>query len=256
MTDRPPFTDRFRLTGKGAVVTGGSRGIGRAIALGLAGAGADVMIASRDGARCDEVAAEARQLGVRSLGVPCDVAKEEDLVRLFERAATELPGVNVLVHCAGLSATSYASDVNIHELQRMMDVHYLAGVRAAQLAYPHLKPEGGAVLFVGSVWGLGGATGSLAYGAAKAALTHAVKVLALEWARDGIRVNGLAPGFVDTDMTRSVPDGAKQKLLGRVPLRRWAEPEEMAGPAVFLCSDAASYVTGHVLVADGGERAR
>jgi 3-oxoacyl-[acyl-carrier protein] reductase len=109
---------------------------------------------------------------------------------------------------------------------------------------------------VTSVWGLGGASGTLAYGVAKAGLAHAVKVLALEWTAKKVRVNGLAPGLVTTDMTAELPERAKDKLVSRIPMRRPATPEEMAGPALFLVSDAASYVTGQVLVADGGERAR
>ncbi len=239
------------MDGKRAVVTGGSRGIGRAIAEALAAAGAHVVVSSRSAEAC---AAVARAIGGDA--VACDVANLGQVDALFERVA-DLGGCDVFVSAAGLASSAPAAQVPASELRRMMDLHFVGATRGAQCAAAQMRARGGgAVLFVTSVWGLGGQPSTLAYGAAKAALAHAVKVLAVEWARDGIRVNGLAPGFVDTDMTAGLPGPLRDKLLSRVPLRRAARPEEMAGPALFLCSDAASYVTGHVLVADGGERAR
>jgi NAD(P)-dependent dehydrogenase (short-subunit alcohol dehydrogenase family) len=162
----------------------------------------------------------------------------------------------VLVHAAGASSVGFAADTPTAELERMMRLHYVAAVRAAQLARERMLGRGGAVLFVSSVWGLGGQPASLAYGAAKAALAQAVKVLAIEWARDGIRVNGLAPGLVETAMTEAMSPDVHAKLVSRIPMRRAATPEEMSGAALLLCSDAASYLTGQTIVVDGGERAR
>jgi NAD(P)-dependent dehydrogenase (short-subunit alcohol dehydrogenase family) len=252
------LAERFRLTDKNAVVTGGTRGIGRAIALGLAETGANVVVASRDAASCAETARAIAHVGPRGIGVCCDVSKEDDVAMLFDRTAADLGGADVLVHCAGLSGAGKASsDVSRADLVRMLDVHLLGGITAAQLAAAQMEHRGGgAILLVTSVWGLGGASRTLDYGVAKAALAHAVRVLAIEWAKKGIRVNGLAPGFVETDMTAELPGGVRDHLIARAPLRRAATADEMVGPAVFLCSDAASFVTGHVLVADGGERAR
>lgn len=249
---------RFRLDGKNAVVTGGSRGIGRAIALGLAEHGANVVVASRDVARCLEVAGEIAQVGVRGVGSCCDASREDEVAALFERTAADLGGCDVFVHCAGRAGSAKPSlDVGREDVQRMLDVHLLGGITGAQHAARQMSERGGgAILLVTSVWGFGGASRTLDYGVAKAALAHAVRVLALEWAPRGIRVNGLAPGFVDTDMTSGLPDAARERLIARAAMRRAARADEMAGPAVFLCSDAASYVTGHVLVADGGDRAR
>ncbi len=249
--------ERFRLERKGAVVTGGSRDIGRAGALALSEAGATVIIASRDEARCMAVASEITRHGREAFAVTCDVSKTTDLDRLFERAASMCGGVDVFVHAAGLSSVGAADDANAEELQRMLNVHYLAGVHGAQLASKQMRTRGGgAIVLVSSVWGLGGASMSLAYGSAKAALAHAAKVFAVEWARHGVRVNALAPGYVETDMTRDMDAKAREKLLSRVPMRRMATPEEMAGPIQFLASAASSYMTGQVLVVDGGERAR
>lgn len=239
----------FRLDGKRAVVTGASRGIGRAIAETFANAGAEVVVSSRSLPACVEVAEP-----IGGHAIACDVSDPEAVDALFDRVE-ELGGSDVFVANAGLSSSAFARDVDRAELQRMLDVHFLGAIQGAQRAAAQMS-EGGAILFVSSIWGLGGHPMSLAYGCAKAALAHAVKTLAIEWARDGIRVNGLAPGFVDTAMTEELDPAVKDKLLKRVPMRRDAQPIEMAGPALFLCSEAASYVTGHVLVADGGERAR
>ncbi len=177
--------DQLRLDGKVAVVTGGSRGIGRAIALGLAQAGAHVAVASRDGGACATTAGEIAHLGVRGLGIACDVASADDVGRLFDEVAAKLGGVDVLVHCAGFANGAPAAEVTADEIRSMIDVHVLGGVLAAQRAAAQMRARGGgAILLVTSVWGLGGAAGTLAYGMAKAALAHAVKVLAIEWARD------------------------------------------------------------------------
>lgn len=238
----------FRLDEKVAVVTGGSRGIGRAIAAALRSAGADVWITSRS-----EESARAAAKAAKVRGAACDVSDDGQVAALFERVG----GCDVLVCAAGLSGAGRAADVDRAQMRRMHEVHVLGSLACAQRAHASMKARGGgAILFVTSVWGLGGQPGTLPYGAAKAGLAHMVKVLAIEWARDGVRVNGLAPGFVETHMTAELDGAVKDKLLSRVPMRRGAEAEEMAGPALLLCSPAGSYVTGHVLVADGGERAR
>jgi 3-oxoacyl-[acyl-carrier protein] reductase len=203
------------------------------------------------------VAGEIARRGVRGLGLSCDVTDEESTTHLFDQVAAELGGADIFVHAAGIAGGGLASDTSRDEISRMLDIHLLGGITASQRAGIQMEARGGgAILLVTSIWGLGGATGTLAYGVAKAGLAHAVKVLALEWARKKIRVNGLAPGLVDTDMTAELSDAARDKMVARIPLRRAADPEELAGPALFLVSDAASYVTGEVLVVDGGERAR
>lgn len=246
-----------RLDGRVAIVTGGSRGIGRAIAMGMAAEGARVVISSRSRAACTETVEAIVEAGGQADAAPADVTDREALNSVFADAEATAGGVDIFVHCAGLSSVGLAKAVEAEELQRMLDVHFLAGVNGCQRARESMAGRGGgSIVLVSSVWGLGGHPASLAYGAAKSALAHSVKVLAIEWARYGIRVNGIAPGFVDTDMTSEMDDTTRDRLLKRVPLRRSATPEEMAGPAVFLASDMSSYMTGQMLVVDGGERAR
>ena len=243
---------RFRLEDRVAVVTGASRGIGEGVARAFAAVGARVVVASRSAERCEAVAGELPG----AVAVPTDVTSEPSLDALFARTQ-QLGGADVFVHCAGVAGAAPALDATQEQLRAMLDVHYLAGVAGAQRAARQMRAkERGAILLVTSIWGLGASPATLAYGAAKAALAHAVKVLALEWARYGVRVNGLAPGSVETDMTEGIDARVRERLTARVPLRRFATVDEMVGPALFLCSDAASYVSGHVLVADGGERAR
>jgi NAD(P)-dependent dehydrogenase (short-subunit alcohol dehydrogenase family) len=251
------FAERLSLTGKVAVVTGGSSGIGRAIALDLAELGADVVIAARRLERAEEVAVEVRARARRALATACDVSREGDVRALFDTVERDLGGTDLFVHSAGVAGSAAASDVSRAEVQAMLDVHLHGGIACAQRAAAQMEARGGgAIVLMTSVFGLGAVKRTLAYGAAKAALAHAVKVMALEWAQRGVRVNGLAPGLVDTDMTAELPAPARASLVKRIPVGRAARPEEIAGLACMLLSDVASYMTGHILVADGGERAR
>jgi 3-oxoacyl-[acyl-carrier protein] reductase len=247
---------KLGMSGRVAVVTGGSRGIGRAIALGLAELGADVVIASRTQGACESVAREVEARGRRALAIAVDTSKEGAIDELFRAVdGAGFDRVDLFVHAAGVASANKASETTRSELAGMFDLHVLAAVRGAQLAASRMT-NGGSILFVSSVFGLGATKNMLAYGTAKAALAHAAKSLAVEWASRNVRVNAIAPGFVDTDMTAGLPDKAREALLKKVPLERAASPEEIAHAACFLLSDAASYVTGHVLVIDGGERAR
>ncbi len=241
-----------RFQDKRVLVTGGSRGIGKAIATGFAAEGAEVIVSSRSEASC---AAAASAIGDRAVPFACDVTDSDAVKKLFA-FAKERGGIDTLIACAGLASHGFAANVPEDELLRMWDVHFRGAIRCAQAAFPQLKQRQGSVVMVASIWAYAGVPGTLAYGSAKAALNHAVKVMGVEWAREGVRVNGLAPGFVETDMTSDLDPAMKDKMIRKIPLRRSAAPEEMAGPALFLASKSASYITGQTLIADGGERAR
>ena len=248
------------LTGKKSIVTGGSRGIGRAIARGLAEAGADVVVSSRDAAACARAADEiGAGTGRRVVGIACDVSREDAVARLFDEIdALGVGPLDVAVTCAGVAELTPSIDLERAQFQRMLDVHLLGSFDVARRAARHMSGRGGAILLCSSIWGLGAQRMAAAYGAAKAGLCSLARTLAVEWAPLGIRVNALAPGLVDTDMTAPLLENAaiRDKMIKSVPLRRVSTPEEMVGAAVFLCSPAASYVTGHVLVVDGGVLAR
>ncbi|MBI2898010.1 MAG: SDR family oxidoreductase [Deltaproteobacteria bacterium] len=249
----------FDLSGKRALVTGGSRGIGRAIAVGLARAGADVAVTSRSADRCEEAASEIRALGRASHGIGCDVAKGEDVVRLFEELAKRDFGpLDSVVTCAGTAGMQPSLMLERQDMQLMLDVHVHGSFDVARRAALQMQGRGGSIVFCSSVWGIGSQRMAAAYGAAKAAICSLTRTLAVEWAPLKIRVNAVAPGLIETDMTAPLLDdpGMRDKMLKSVPLRRAGSPDEIAGAAVFLCSSAASYVTGHTLVIDGGVRAR
>jgi NAD(P)-dependent dehydrogenase (short-subunit alcohol dehydrogenase family) len=246
----------FDLTGKKALVTGASRGIGRAIALGLAAAGADVALASRDADRLEGVRAEVESAGGSAVVLPTDVSDADAVRGMVEQALERLGGVDVLVNNAGGSSfMGPFTDMRFRGWEKVMRLNVESVVHATQALAPHLLERGsGSIINIASVAGLTGSPALAAYGASKAALVSLTKTLAIEWGSAGVRVNALCPGWTATDLNKDMWGNEQMSaaLMARVPLARWAKPEEMVGPAVFLASDASSYVTGQVLVADGG----
>jgi 2-deoxy-D-gluconate 3-dehydrogenase len=247
---------QFDLSGKKALVTGATRGIGRAIAIGLAAAGADVAIAARNGDQLREVAAEIEAGGRRSLVLPTDVTDADAVRAMVTSAIDGLGGVDVLVNNAGGSSfMGPFTDMRFRGWEKVMRLNVESVVHATQALGPHLLERGsGSVINIASVAGLTGSPALAAYGASKAALVSLTKTLAIEWGSAGVRVNALCPGWTATDLNRDLwsNEQLSSALMARVPLARWAGAEEMVGPAVFLAADASSYVTGQVLVADGG----
>jgi NAD(P)-dependent dehydrogenase (short-subunit alcohol dehydrogenase family) len=246
----------FDLSGRKALVTGATRGIGRSIAVGLAAAGADVAVAARNSDQLEEVTAEIRALGRRALVLPTDVT-DADAVRAMVASAVEgLDGVDVLVNNAGGSSfMGPFTDMRFRGWEKVMRLNVESVVHATQALGPHLLEHGsGSVINIASVAGLTGSPALAAYGASKAALVSLTKTLSIEWGSSGVRVNALCPGWTATDLNKDLwgNEQLSAALMARVPMGRWATAEEMVGPAVFLASDAASYVTGQVLVADGG----
>ena len=246
----------FDLSGRKALVTGATRGIGRAIAVGLAAAGADVAVAARNADQLQEVAGEIKAVGRTALALPTDVTDAEAVHAMVAQAIDGLGGVDVLVNNAGGSSfMGPFTDMRFRGWEKVMRLNVESVVHATQALGPHLLERGfGSVINMASVAGLSGSPALAAYGASKAALVSLTKTLAIEWGSAGIRVNALCPGWTATDLNKDLwaNEQISAALMARVPLARWAQAEEMVGPAIFLAADASSYVTGQVLVADGG----
>lgn len=248
------------LLGRRAIVTGASRGIGRAIALRLARAGADVVVTARSADGLADVAEQIRQLGRRCVLVPIDVTAEGAADAIVSSAVEELGGLEVLVNNAGGNSFSVPlASMRSSGWQKTLRLNLDAPVELLQAALPPLSASGrGSVINVSSVLGLRAAPTMSHYGAAKAAMISVTQSVAVEMATQGVRVNALVPGWVETDLTQFLreDDHVESDLLSDVPMARWGTPDEIAEGALFLAGDASSFMTGQVLVLDGGLSAR
>jgi 3-oxoacyl-[acyl-carrier protein] reductase len=233
------------LAGRLALVTGGSRGIGRAIAQELAGAGAEVVIGYRSGEQ--EAAAVAREIGGRA--VQADVSQPEEAARLVEEAGE----IDILVNNAGLTRDGLIARMPDEDWRTVIDTNLggaFATCRAA--ARGMMKRRSGTIVNMTSVVGVHGNPGQTNYAASKAGLIGLTKALARELASRGVRVNAVAPGYIETGLTDVLPDTVREALLASTPLGRLGSPEDVAGAVRFLCSAEASFITGEVLLVDGG----
>jgi NAD(P)-dependent dehydrogenase (short-subunit alcohol dehydrogenase family) len=245
--------DSFSLDGKVAVVTGASSGLGVAFAAGLAEAGADVAIGARRVDRLEATKAKVEAAGRRCVAVPLDVTKPEDCTRIVETAVAELGKVDVLINNAGVGTAVPATRETPEQFTSVIDINLNGSYFMAQACGRVMEP-GSSIVNIGSV--LGSTTAFLpqaAYGASKAAIIGLTRDLAQQWTgRKGIRVNALAPGFFESEMTEQYPDGYLDQMMFRVPMGRKGEAEELVAAAIFLASDASSYITGSLLPVDGG----
>jgi len=238
-----------------AIVTGGGRGIGRAIALGLAAEGARVAVMARSSEQCDAVAAE---IGGTGLAAPGDVAAAESCERAVSFTQARLGRPSILVNAAGISPVrGPAERIDTGTFAEVVDINLVGAFRTMHAAAACLMEGGGAVVNLASTLGATASPLLSAYGASKAALIQLTRTLAREWAPYGVRVNALCPGYVETELTARML--ANQPILDAIldatPLRRLAEMEEIVAPALFLASDEASYITGAALLVDGGHAA-
>jgi len=249
----------FDLTGKAALVTGASRGIGRAIAAAMAGAGADLALVARSGDGLAQTASLAAEHGRKAFVIPADVTRQEEVAGAVAAAIEQLGRVDILVNNAGGSNFMVPfTDLRLAGWDKIMKLNLNSAVYACHAVGPHILTRGsGSIINVASVAGVVSAPFLTPYGSAKAGLISLTKSLAVEWAERGVRVNALCPGWTATDLNRVLweDEQAGQATVAAVPMKRWGQAEEMAGPAVFLASDAASYLTGQVLVVDGGQTA-
>jgi 3-oxoacyl-[acyl-carrier protein] reductase len=238
------------LTGKVAFVTGSTRGIGLAIARATHGAGAMVAIVGRDAERARAVAAE---LGERTAGVGCDVALAEQAEAALAAAESALGPLDVLVNNAGLTRDNILVRLTDADWDAVLDANLKGAFHTTRAAIKGMmKRRSGRIINITSIVGLVGNKGQANYAASKAGLVGFTKSVAKEYAGRGILANCIAPGYIETDMTRRLPDAAKATLLQDIALGRLGRPEDVAGAALFLASDLAAYITGQVLVVDGG----
>ena len=242
------------LSGKSAVVTGGSRGIGRAIALRLATQGADVCFSYRgNAAAAEEATAAIRALGRRGVAVQADVADPQAADTLIKTAIAELGKVDILVNNAGITRDDLIMRMSIDAWKEVLDTNLSGAFYAIKaVTRPMLKARGGRIINITSVSGQAGQMGQANYSSAKAGLIGLTKATARELASRGITVNAVAPGFVLTELTQDLPQELMGQITERTPLGRFGTPEEIASAVAFLASDEAAYITGQVLAVDGG----
>jgi NAD(P)-dependent dehydrogenase (short-subunit alcohol dehydrogenase family) len=247
----------FDLSGKTAFVTGASRGIGRVIAVALAQAGADVALVARTTEGLADTATDVEAAGREAVVIPADVTDQPAVARAAATAIDRLGHVDIVVNNAGGSNFMAGfRDLRLDGWDKLMRLNLTSAVYVCHAFAPHLLDRrSGSVINVASITGVAAAPLISPYGAAKAGLISLTKTLAVEWAADNVRVNALCPGWTATDLNRNLWDDqvAGPATIANVPMKRWAAAAEMAGPAVFLASDASSYLTGQALVVDGGQ---
>jgi NAD(P)-dependent dehydrogenase (short-subunit alcohol dehydrogenase family) len=243
------------LANKTAVVVGGTSGIGLALARGLAQAGANVVPTGRRDELVRSAAQEVAAMGRRTLVQTCDVTDNVSIERLLTSVCAEFGAVQILVNCAGRTKRRPTLEVPETEWNEIMETNLTGTLRACRVFGKHMiEQRYGRIINIGSLSSFVGLFEVAAYGASKSAVASLTKSLAVEWATSGVCVNALCPGVVRTDLNAALLDGTERgrEFLMRTPMRRFCKLEELVGAGVFLASDAASFVTGHLLVVDGG----
>lgn len=244
----------FDLSGNVAIVTGGDGGIGLGMARGLARAGASLVVAARNPEKSAVAVAELQALGAQAIAIETDVSSEGSIEALVEQAVAHFGRLDVLVNNAGTNVRLPAQELTLEQWHQVLDTNLTGAFLCAKAAYPYLR-GGGKVINVGSMLSLFGSAVAAAYGASKGGVVQLTKSLAVGWAADGIQVNAILPGWIDTALTRTAREqlpGLNERVLARSPSGRWGVPADFEGIAVFLASAASNFITGAAIPVDGG----
>jgi 2-deoxy-D-gluconate 3-dehydrogenase len=240
-----------------AIVTGGNGGIGKGIARGFAGMGADIVIAGRNEQKTTEAEREIKEaFGVRVLGLKIDVADEAQIKAMVDQTIDKFGRIDILVNNAGINIRKMPQDYRISEWDEVLNVNLRGVFLCCQAVYPAMKKAGGGkIINIGSMTSIFGGAKLAPYGTSKGGVVQMMRSLASAWAQDNIQVNAILPGWIDTDLTRQARidlAGLDENVKTRTPVKRWGEPRDLAGTAVFLASPASDFVTGVALPVDGG----
>lgn len=248
--------EMFDLSGKVAVVTGGNGGIGLGMAVGLAKAGADIVIASRDPEKNAAAEKTVRAEGVKAKATPTDIRDPEACRALIDMTVTKFGRVDILVNNSGINYRKQPQDFTLEEFRNVMDTNLTAAFLLSQAVYPHfVKQGGGKIINIGSIASFMGSPVAVAYGPSKGGIVQLSKALAVAWAKNNIQVNSILPGWIDTPLSvksRAEIPGLEKTVIDRTPAGRWGNPEDLAGAAVYFASAASDFVNGAALVIDGG----
>jgi 2-deoxy-D-gluconate 3-dehydrogenase len=246
----------FDLKNRVAFITGGNGGIGLGMAKGMAAAGASIVIAGRNKTKAQAAVSELQRLGSRAEFIELDVLKEESCRQAIALAVERLGRLDILVNNAGTTVRKQPQDLSAQEWHHVMDTNLTGAFLCSQAAYPHMvRAGGGKIINIGSMMSVFASSYAAPYSASKGGIVQMAKSLAIAWAKDNIQVNAILPGWIDTDLTRAAREqvpGLHENVLARTPAKRWGNPEDFAGIAVFLASPASNFVTGAAIAVDGG----
>jgi NAD(P)-dependent dehydrogenase (short-subunit alcohol dehydrogenase family) len=245
--------DSFRLSGKIAIVTGGSRGLGRSIAIGLGEAGAQVVVISRTKKLIEETANEIIKIGGEAIAIPADVTKVEDIEEMKKAVLDKFGKIDILINNAGIAPMNKAQNISIEEWDRVIETNLKSVFLMARIVGERMiQQKKGKIINISSVLGKMASNTALHYCASKAGIIQMTKALALEWAGFGIHVNCIAPGFFETEMIKEHDETQRKFLMFKIPFKRTGKPEEIVGTVIFLASEASDYITGETIFVDGG----
>ncbi|MBT5266025.1 MAG: glucose 1-dehydrogenase [Rhodospirillaceae bacterium] len=247
---------QFDLTGRVALVTGGNRGIGLAIANGLGGSGASIMIGARDRAKADAAMEELSGRGINARFTPLDVTDQDQCTAAVEATVAAFGRIDILANNAGITVRKQPEEFTLEEWNRVIATNLTGGFLCTQAAFPHMKAQGGGkIINVGSMHSIFGASHTAAYAASKGGIVQLTKTIAVAWAKHNIQVNAILPGYIESELlekARAQVDDLEERVFGRTPAGRFGTPDELAGAVTFLASDASNFVTGSSVVIDGG----